>query len=193
MGSEGRTRRENTLPAIGPVAASGAPVRLVVINDTVSGSHYMLDATNKIARTMKPHSGHFREGAPGAMYPRHDWPEPQTESLGKQSIEGVEAEGTRSTITIPAGQIGNDRPLVIVSERWYSSDLQTVVMSKRTDPRMGETVFRLSNISRVEPAASLFLVPADYTIKEGHDRGRVKMMRQPPLPPGAAPPPDQES
>lgn len=101
-------------------------------------------------------------------------------------------EGTRSTFTIPAGQIGNDRPMVIVSERWYSPDLQTVVMSKHSDPRMGETVFHLTSISRAEPAASLFAIPSDYTVKEGHDFGRGKMMRYPPPPPNA-PPPGEEN
>jgi len=90
-----------------------------------------------------------------------------TESLGKQVIEGVEAEGTRTTRTIPAGQIGNDRPIEIVNERWYSPELQVVVMTRHSDPRLGETIYRLTNISRTEPAKSLFEVPGGYTIKEG--------------------------
>lgn len=89
------------------------------------------------------------------------------ESLGKQTIEGVEAEGTRSTVTIPAGEIGNELPIKIVSERWYSPELQTVLMTKRSDPRTGENVYRLTNINRSEPARALFEVPADYTVKEG--------------------------
>ena len=88
------------------------------------------------------------------------------ESLGTQTIEGVRAEGTRTTFTIPAGSIGNDRPIEIVSERWYSPELQTVVMTKRNDPRMGETVYRLSNISRTEPSRSLFEAPSDYTVED---------------------------
>lgn len=98
---------------------------------------------------------------------------PKTESLGKQTIEGIEAEGTRDTITIPAGEIGNEQAMQIVSERWYSPELQTVVMSKHTDPRMGETTFRLTNITRNEPARTLFEVPADYTIKEGPSHVRT--------------------
>lgn len=89
------------------------------------------------------------------------------EDLGKQLIEGVEAEGTRTTITIPAGDIGNERPIEIVSERWYSPELQLVVMTRHSDPRMGETTYKLTNINRSEPAKSLFEVPADYTIKSG--------------------------
>ena len=89
------------------------------------------------------------------------------EQLGKQMIEGVEAEGTRTTVTIPAGEIGNERPIEIVSERWYSPELQLVVMTRHSDPRMGETTYKLTNINRAEPAKSLFEVPADYTIKSG--------------------------
>lgn len=88
------------------------------------------------------------------------------EQLGKQSIEGVEAEGTRTTVTIPAGEIGNERPIEIVSERWYSPELQLVVMTRHSDPRFGETTYKLTNINRSEPAKSLFEVPSDYTIKE---------------------------
>lgn len=87
----------------------------------------------------------------------------QKESLGTQMIEGVQAEGTRTTLTIPAGAIGNDLPIQVVSERWYSPELQTVVMTKHSDPRMGDTVYRLTNINRNEPASSLFQAPADYT------------------------------
>ena len=89
------------------------------------------------------------------------------EQLGSQTIEGVVAEGTRTTFTIAAGKIGNDRPIVTVNERWYSQELQTVVLSKNSDPRMGETTYRLTNIDRSEPDPSLFQVPADYTVEEG--------------------------
>jgi hypothetical protein len=89
------------------------------------------------------------------------------EDLGKQNIEGVEAEGTRTKVTIPAGDIGNERPIEIVSERWYSPELQLVVMTRHSDPRSGETTYKLTNINRSEPAKSLFEVPSDYTIKEG--------------------------
>jgi len=88
------------------------------------------------------------------------------EDLGTQTVEGVPATGTRVTRTIPAGQIGNERPIEIVDERWYSKDLQAFVMTKHSDPRSGETVYRLTDISRTEPAQSLFQVPADYEMKE---------------------------
>jgi len=89
------------------------------------------------------------------------------EQLGKQLIEGVEAEGTRTTVTIPAGEIGNERAIEIVSERWFSPELQLVVMTRNSDPRTGETTYKLTNINRTEPAKSLFEVPSDYTIQEG--------------------------
>jgi hypothetical protein len=91
--------------------------------------------------------------------------EVKTESLGTQTVEGVPATGTRTTRTIPAGEIGNERPIEITSEVWTSPDLQMVVMSKRSDPRMGETVYKLTNIQRAEPDPSLFQVPSGFTTK----------------------------
>ena len=118
-------------------------------------------------------------GGEGVVMEWHGGPERngKTESLGKQTIEGVEAEGTRNTTTIPAGEIGNERPVEIVFERWYSPELQTVVMTRHTDPRFGETIYRLTNISRDEPARSLFEVPANYTVKEGPTPGQKVRMR----------------
>ena len=106
------------------------------------------------------------------------------EDLGKQMIEGVEAEGTRTTVTIPAGEIGNERPIEIVSERWYSPELQLVVMTRHSDPRSGEMTYKLTNINRTEPARSLFEVPPDYTIRESlHTQGppipRVRKLANP--------------
>jgi hypothetical protein len=86
------------------------------------------------------------------------------ESLGTRQIEGVSAEGTRITTTIPAGQIGNLNPINVVTERWSSKELQMAVLITRRDPRSGDTVYRLSNIVRAEPPPDLFTVPADYRI-----------------------------
>jgi hypothetical protein len=80
-------------------------------------------------------------------------------------IEGVAAEGTKTTLTIPEGAIGNERPIDVVTESWYSPQLKTTVMTKTTDPRSGETVYSLKNIRLEEPAANLFTVPADYSIQ----------------------------
>jgi hypothetical protein len=90
----------------------------------------------------------------------------QVTDLGVSVIEGINAKGRRETQTIPVGQIGNDRPLQIVSEVWYSDDLQTIVLSKHSDPRVGDSEYRLTNISRAEPARSLFELPAGYSLKE---------------------------
>ncbi len=90
-----------------------------------------------------------------------------SESLGQQSIDGMSAQGTRITSTIAAGAIGNQRPIDIVSETWYSPELQAMVKSVHSDPRMGQDTFELTNISRAEPNPDLFQVPADYRITDG--------------------------
>jgi hypothetical protein len=88
------------------------------------------------------------------------------EVLGQQMIGGVMAEGTRATTVIAAGAIGNDQEIKIVSEEWRSPELQVLVMTRHSDPRSGETTYRLSNIVRAEPGAGLFEVPADFTIRD---------------------------
>jgi hypothetical protein len=211
--SEGRTRRDQELGAIGPFAVAGEPRKTVFINDPVTGAHYVLDPRTRTARKMPPlrvevspdvrePSGPRGEGPkvqirveddvftapapappPGiagpAMHDFHVIAAPDkgaTESLGKQTIEGVLAEGTRTTMTIPAGKIGNEQPIQIVWEKWYSPELQTIVLSKHSDPLVGETTYRLTNIVRSEPARTLFEVPSDYTVKEEH--GPVRVIRQ---------------
>jgi len=84
------------------------------------------------------------------------------EDLGTQVIEGVSCQGRREIVTIPAGAIGNDRPLQISSENWYSPELHTLVLRKHSDPRFGETVYRLTEVKLGEPDSSLFQVPSDY-------------------------------
>ncbi len=86
------------------------------------------------------------------------------EALGPQNIEGVIAEGTRNTESIPVGAIGNDRPIQVLTERWYSDQLKTMVMTKKSDPRTGEETFRLTNIRLGEPDPSLFAPPPNYQI-----------------------------
>jgi hypothetical protein len=141
---------------------------------TASGNVIMTappGASVEAARVPHPGVDHFMmrtEGGPGGTYAFRTSKAPGNEvkeQLGKQMIEGVEAEGTRTTVTIPAGEIGNERPIEIVSERWYSPELQVVVMTRHCDPRFGETTYKLTNINRTEPAKTLFEVPADYTIK----------------------------
>ena len=87
-----------------------------------------------------------------------------TEDLGQQVLEGVLARGTRRTQTIPAGAFGNERPIQIVAEQWYSPDLEAVVSSRNYDPRAGETTYRLVNVARGEQSPDLFAVPQGYTL-----------------------------
>jgi hypothetical protein len=89
-----------------------------------------------------------------------------TAPLGVRDFEGVRAEGKSTRYTIPAGEIGNKNAITVATESWYSPDLQATVYSKHSDPRSGETVYRMTNIKRGEPSASLFTVPEGYSIKE---------------------------
>jgi hypothetical protein len=252
--SEGRTRREQSLKAIGSWAVSGEAPTMIFINDPVVGVNYNLNSSTKTAhKIMAPQAldniafakiselklkaangdptGVSRAGSAGfgtvATGPTHttvyersssgaslntfsvtrdphpvvgaiasgvpmstpngvfSWSgegEVNTESLGRQTIEGVEAEGQRVTATIEAGKIGNERPIVTVNERWYSPELQTVIFSKNSDPRIGETTYKLINIDRSEPDLSLFQVPADYTVEEGAGFG-VRPRLMPAAPP----------
>jgi len=184
--SEGRTRREETISAIGPWSSDGGPHQMILISDPVAGTNYVLDPTAHTARKMSDHphnwGGSRGEGAPGASSDRRGpgGPPPDsnptlaknatTETLGKQSFAGVDADGTRTTITIAAGAMGNDLPIKIVDEKWISSDLQVVVMSKHSDPLQGETTYQLSNIIRGEQPRTLFDVPSGYTITEAPPR-----------------------
>lgn len=177
--SQGRTRRDMTLPAIGPWATSGKPAQVSMINDPVAGTHYVLEQDKKIARQLGPHAGkqgRHKHGpwAENGKGVKADDANVTSTSLGSQTINGVSAEGTRTTRTIPAGAIGNEKPIVIIVERWYSSELHTAVKTTRSDPRMGETIMQLTEIKRAEPDASLFQVPADYTIKKGGPTQHVK-------------------
>lgn len=163
--SEGRVRREQTFDRVGPFSIGDQPRQIIFINDPVAGVSYFLDPQRKTARRMNiANRPAPRFPVPGPP-PAND--ERKTETLSRQLFEGVEAEGTRTITTIPAGKIGNDRALEIVSERWEAPALQVVVLSKHKDPFAGETTYRLTDIKRQEPPHTLFEVPADYTIEEG--------------------------
>lgn len=188
--SEGRTRRDLTLPLIGGYSTSGngnGPAHAVVINDPVAGASYVLNEDRKQARKTRLLNNVFRGNAnrnPDSA-PRPNSPNVTTESLGTQLIGGIQADGTRTTRTIPAGQIGNERPIQVVVERWYSPDLQMDVLIKRSDPRGGTTVFQVTNVVRAEPDPSVFQVPSGYTIVNGPGGSgpRRGMNRQGPPPP----------
>jgi len=176
--SQGRSRREVTLSGFGPLAASGKTHTLVTIADPVAGVHYVVDDEHKLVHKMnlRTHGGSASEGMAAGAFPQKMKTRMQAEeasgavkkeSLGTQTVNGVSAEGTRITRTIPAGGIGNDRAIQVVSERWYSPELQIVVKSVRSDPRFGTTTYTVTNIQKTEPDASLFTFPADYAVKQG--------------------------
>jgi hypothetical protein len=212
--SQGRTRREEEIALVGPLAVDGASPRLVTILDPVAGLSYTLDDRQRVAyrnpMSLKLREAHayayaYEAGQKGTRV----WVDGRgsfnaegkanvaitavpgqrlivgegaaakitTESLGARSIEGVMAEGTRTTSTIAAGTIGNVLPIDIVTERWYSRELQMPVLISRKDPRTGDSIYRLRNIVRSEPAPDLFTVPSDYQLRDGQ-LGGVRMLKK---------------
>ena len=187
----GRTRREQGLAIIGAIAGGPEDRQQVHITDPQAGVTYILDMGNRAAHKLTlPKVALAQAAAPtaaagatfelplpppaggshGAVFFRRgvfaNSKPPTIEHLGRQLVEGVEAEGTRSTTTIPIGQIGNELPLTIVSERWFSPELRVLVVSRQSDPRFGETTYRLTNIVRAEPPPDLFEPPPEFTIVE---------------------------
>ena len=190
--SEGRERREETIAKLGNWSVEGTPAKMILISDPVAKASFSLDEKSRTATKMPMAGGLPKGGAgmqtfaysrseqgvsvaglPGESHvfkfeTRVDGPSSpsKTEKLGSQTIEGVVADGIRTTTTIPAGKVGNERDINIVDERWYSPELQVTVKSTHSDPRMGETTYRLTNISRAEPARTLFEVPSDYSLND---------------------------
>jgi len=177
--SAGRTRTEHSFtPPPGLVTASGPT--FVQIADPVAGYRYMLNSHDQTARRsafapamQRPNMVAAAKPALPAVLPANaaatttaarPHPEMSRESLGTQTIEGVVAEGTRMTMTFPEGSMGNDRPITTVTETWMSPDLKTVVLSKISDPRNGESTTKLTNVVMAEPDPALFQVPAEYSI-----------------------------
>ena len=202
--AQGRTRVERTLGNIGSVPA-GQPSVSVTINDPVAGVRYSLDSVSKTA--FKSAAGNPNE-AEALLRMKKLADEKQTtavtrsrtdsgtftfttsngavafksagkrEDLGASNMAGVPVTGSRTTTVIPAGTMGNDRDITITEERWYSPDLKMNIMTKHSDPRMGETVFQVNNLTRMNPDPSLFQVPADYQVKDGPARGGQVMIRE---------------
>lgn len=196
--SEGRTRTENTIG--GGVIGATEPHSVIMIRDTVANVQWVLDPDNKIATKLEiqappigireagpnpdtlfempapapmPHASGMAVGPMVQSY-RLRSDQAKEEKLGTQNVNGVQAEGTRVTMTVPAGEIGNVQPIVVVTERWYSPQLQMVVRTKHSDPRMGEQTFEMTNIRLGEPPASQFQVPAGYQVKEGKLRMQIR-------------------
>ena len=179
--SQGRTRREADLHRIGPLQVDSP--KMVFINDPTKHTQYIFKPGGEATKVVRSEAGWSdgpeiinlhgagepgmrkkvmirTQAGPGKAMEKESAEQVKNENLGTQTIEGVSAEGKRETVTIPAGEIGNERPIEIVSETWYSPDLHTVVLRKHSDPRFGETTFRLTEIKRNEPDASLFQPPA---------------------------------
>lgn len=108
--------------------------------------------------------------------------ESKVEELGTRNIEGVDAEGTRTITTIPAGAIGNERPIDIVYERWYSKDLEMIISSKHSDPRFGDQTYKLINIVRADPELTLFTLPGDFKLLADVKATVNLAMPKPPVP-----------
>jgi hypothetical protein len=185
--SQGRTRREADLHRLGPLQVDSP--KMIFINDPTKHTQYIFHAGGEATKVVRSEST-WSEGpqiidlhgagepgmkkkvmirtqaGPGRAMDKENAEQIKNEDLGKQTIEGVSAEGKRETVTIPAGQIGNERPIEIISETWYSPELHTVVLRKHSDPRFGETTFRLTEIKRNEPDASLFQPPPGTKVLE---------------------------
>ena len=168
--SQGRVRRETT--STGP---DGQTHTRVSIADPVAGTMTELDAKDKTAFT-RPARFPSASATAGTSAPSTLRSAGRTgaseanvkrETLAAQSIHGLLASGTRVTHTVPAGAIGNSQALQTVHETWMSDDLKVPLKTTMTDPRTGTMTMELTNINRSQPDASLFQVPADYTVKQG--------------------------
>lgn len=168
---QGRTRRDENFGEVGGLSVHSGKISF--ISDPSTNTDYVLNPDEQVARVVKresfqreePQAGEIRKKIRTEAMKRVSTENPgefKHESLGTQVIEGVTCEGTRETKIIPAGAIGNERPLEITSESWISKDLHVLVLRKRNDPRMGETAYRLTNIKLGEPDAALFEVPSGY-------------------------------
>lgn len=177
--SQGRIRTEQTVTRPG---ATGETTRtMVTIFDPVGGYEYALDSSTMTARQSGlPHFNGGRGNARPAPPPR---PDVTTANLGTAVVNGVSATGTQMTETIPAGAIGNAQAIQVVRTTWVSTELKVPVEIKTVDPRYGTTDMELTNITQAEPSASLFVVPAGYTVQPGGrgPGGRAAGRRGPPV------------
>jgi len=176
--SQGRTRTERQL-GVGMHRQPGETGSFVLaeVRDSVAGFLYVIDDQAKTARRFtlaaRPQPAQRVSPPAGAKVPAFS-----TEQLGSQNIDGIVAEGTRSTHTMPIGEIGNDRPIVTTNEAWFSRELGLTVMSKNSDPRMGDRTTRLTNVSRAEPDPALFMIPSGYSVVDEKDSVTMILKRQ---------------
>jgi hypothetical protein len=99
-------------------------------------------------------------GSASAKQPRS----PGREDLGKQFVGGLETLGIRETNVIEAGAIGNDSPITVSREYWYSPQLGVNLISKLQDPRIGTQDFEVQDITFGEPDKRLLAVPSGSQI-----------------------------
>ena len=172
--SNGRTYTQTQI--VGTQSATGTPRVLYRVFDPVNRETISWSSSSKEANLMhlpdpsqfQGRRGAWRTSGAGASPRLHGNArfKPTVQSLGSKTIDGVVADGTLTTIVIPAGAQGNDQPITITHESWVSSDLKLTVMRIDTDPRFGTTTTELTNISRAEPSTALFQAPAGYTVQE---------------------------
>lgn len=185
---EGRARRDTQVAALGPWQAdASAPMELSFLQDPVAGVGYTLNARSRTAQRYQLRRSEAGVGAGASEWlsseggrAKEKRPyEISRESLGKRMMEGVEAEGVRTRMVIPAGAAGNERPIEVTSERWYSPELQITLIFRHSDPRFGETLYRVVTLRREDPPAALFAVPADYTVTERPSAAPLRRPAQP--------------
>lgn len=166
--SSGRTRREQTFGNIDPSNPEPHGVK-VFVDDPVANAAYIFErsenkeSARKITRSYKfTLEGDKENNPPIRNLPAlNEARDIFREDLGQKTIEGVVCTGTKQTITIPAGQIGNDQPIAIVTETWTAPSLGVMVQSSTNDPRYGETTYQLHNIQLTEQPLSLFQPPTE--------------------------------
>lgn len=163
--SQGRTYSQETITGL--FGQTGTKT-VTFISDPVAGYVYTLNSDTKTAirRPFHAAGGPSGETANFRNEARPANPNVVSAELGTQTVNGVNATGKTITHTIPAGQMGNEKPIVSTTETWTSPDLQVVISSKRTDPREGTSTYALTNIQRAEPSNISFAVPSDYTVKD---------------------------
>jgi hypothetical protein len=169
--SAGRIRYETYAPT-NPDRYFPAASNMIYIFDPVAGFSYLLwpqTTGGSRHRTGEPPPSSAappqRSSSAPSATAQHEDSEATVENLGTMWLEGLLVKGRRITRTIPVGAEGNDRVLTVVVEAW-ESELGITLLQKNSDPRSGDSIKRITNINRTEPAASLFQVPTDYTISD---------------------------
>ena len=207
--SDGRTRREAAVNLLGGAPQTSSPKLITIVDPVAGVRYLLDTENKVAQKMpLKPEEGPDTPVAPGTpgksggqiMFsqriggsgeavvnkmsvnktaPDSGEPAPASENLGDQTINGIQATGTRVTTTIPAGKMGNEKPIVVTSESWYSSELKATVMTKHDDPWAGELKIEFTNVNTAEPDSSLFTVPADYKIVDVKDGPiKIKLMQR---------------